>query len=145
MAMVAMVALAIFGLAACGDTNTAQPTPVTGEAVETPVVSQPQQPTFVPKERGNSVQITLREWAIVPNNLGIPPGEVEVTVVNEGDQPHNLTILQGETEIARTPDFTKTEGPKTLDLDLAPGTYRMICSIPGHPEAGMTGTLTVTP
>jgi uncharacterized cupredoxin-like copper-binding protein len=27
----------------------------------------------------------------------------------------------------------------------APGTYTFICQIPGHPEAGMVGTLIVEP
>ena len=34
-------------------------------------------------------------------------------------------------------------GSKTLSLNLKPGTYKFYCSVPGHRQAGMEGTLTV--
>ena len=54
---------------------------------------------------------------------------------------HNMTIAQGTTVLAATPTFEG--GAKTLTLNLKPGTYVFYCSVPGHRQAGMQGTLTI--
>ena len=54
---------------------------------------------------------------------------------------HNVAIEQDGKEIAVSE--TLTEGKTSVSADLAAGTYTFICTVPGHAEAGMEGTLTV--
>jgi uncharacterized cupredoxin-like copper-binding protein len=84
--------------------------------------------------------VELSEFAITPAALTVPVGgSLEVT--NAGSAAHNLTV--SDTDLA-TADLGAGES-ETLDLSsLEPGEYEVMCSIPGHGDAGMNGTLTVT-
>ncbi len=133
-------------LAACGGdtappTQVAQPTSVTSDPVN-PSADTPVNP--IKDKASNSMNVELSEWAILPANVGLPVGPTRMTVINKGEFDHNLVIKNGDTEIARTPNFTKAESPKELVADLQPGNYIWLCDIPGHAEKGMTGTLNVT-
>jgi uncharacterized cupredoxin-like copper-binding protein len=44
--------------------------------------------------------------------------------------------------LAATPTFTG--GSRTLTIKLKPGTYTFYCSVPGHRQAGMEGTLKIS-
>ena len=56
---------------------------------------------------------------------------------------HNLTILNDSGVVGATASFRPSDGPKVLEVDLPPGTYQMICSLPGHAQAGQRGTIVV--
>jgi plastocyanin len=66
----------------------------------------------------------------------LPAGEQEITLVNNGQAPHNVTI-DGETIVEAEGGATQTG-----TVNLEPGTYEFICSVPGH-EGSMNGELTV--
>jgi plastocyanin len=74
-------------------------------------------------------------------NLTAQSGKVTIAFTNKAPEAHNLTIAQGSTVLGATPTFTG--GARTLSLNLKPGTYTFFCSVPGHRQAGMQGTLTV--
>lgn len=89
---------------------------------------------------GAPVPVSLTEFAITPDTINAPSGDVTLAVTNDGGQIHNLSVTElGET----TPDLNGG-GAATLELSgVADGTYEVICTIPGHAEAGMVGTLVV--
>jgi plastocyanin len=69
-------------------------------------------------------------------------GKVTIEMTNMSPVEHNVTVAQGTTVVGATPTFTG--GKKSVTLTLAPGTYTFYCSVPGHRQAGMEGTLTVS-
>lgn len=70
-------------------------------------------------------------------------GTVSIVMANMSPIEHNVTLAEGGKPLGATPTFVG--GSKTLTLKLKPGTYTFYCSVPGHRQAGMEGTLTVSP
>jgi plastocyanin len=74
--------------------------------------------------------------------LNAKAGQVSIDMTNMSPIEHNVTIAQGTTVLGESPTFVG--GSKTLTVKLKPGTYTFFCSVPGHRQAGMEGTLTVS-
>jgi plastocyanin len=74
--------------------------------------------------------------------LSAKAGPVTITMANMSPVEHNVTVAQGSTVLGATPTFQG--GSRSLSLKLKPGTYTFYCSVPGHRQAGMEGTLTVS-
>jgi plastocyanin len=68
-------------------------------------------------------------------------GHVTVKLTNESAVGHNVTIAQGAKTLGATK--TITHATDTIKVDLARGDYVFFCSVPGHRQSGMQGTLTV--
>ena len=68
-------------------------------------------------------------------------GRVTVKLTNDSPVAHNVTIAQGSKTLGATKTISKSTD--TLELQLKPGDYVFFCSVPGHRQAGMQGTLTV--
>ncbi len=73
--------------------------------------------------------------------LGAKPGKVTIDFANPSAVPHNVVILKDGKELAGFEPIT--EGKEEVSAELEAGTYTFICSVPGHAELGMEGTLTV--
>ncbi|HMI81943.1 MAG TPA: plastocyanin/azurin family copper-binding protein [Solirubrobacterales bacterium] len=69
-------------------------------------------------------------------------GEVTINLTNSSSVPHDVAIEDsgGET-IAQTEVISG--GSDSTTANLKPGSYTFYCSVPGHRQAGMEGTLTV--
>lgn len=69
-------------------------------------------------------------------------GKVTIDFTNPQAVPHDVAIEDSSGEvIAQTEELT--EGSDSASAELEPGTYTFFCTVPGHREAGMEGTLTV--
>ncbi len=87
------------------------------------------------------LEVALSEFAIEPKTLEALTGEVSLSVANEGAIPHNVVIEELD---ARTADINGGDA-ETLALGtLEAGEYQLFCDIPGHADAGMRATLTVS-
>jgi plastocyanin len=74
--------------------------------------------------------------------LSAHSGPIAITMTNMSPVEHNVTVARGSTVLGSTPTFQG--GARTLTLTLKPGTYTFYCSVPGHRQAGMEGTLTIS-
>jgi uncharacterized cupredoxin-like copper-binding protein len=123
------------------------PTPATSNATPTSAQASSTQGTggtaALTTGAETDVQATLVEWAIQLSQSQVPAGKVRFTVTNQGTMMHNLTIENDSGVVAKTSTFSPSQGPQTLEVNLTPGTYTLICSIPGHAQRGQMTTLVV--
>jgi plastocyanin len=99
------------------------------------------------KEAGGGASTTLNveasetELAFDTTELTAKAGKVTIDFKNPSAIPHNVVIEQNGKELSGFEPIA--EGEESETAELKPGTYTFFCSVPGHREAGMEGTLTV--
>jgi len=93
-----------------------------------------------PVAEASTIEVVATDLRFDPATVTITAGDtVNLALVNDGRAFHDLTIpalgflLDAEAG-------GETSGSLTVD---EPGTYEFECSVPGHAEAGMRGTLIV--
>jgi uncharacterized cupredoxin-like copper-binding protein len=68
-------------------------------------------------------------------------GHVTINMNNKSSTPHDIAIQgNGLNQIGKV---VTNGGTSTVSASLKPGKYTFYCSVPGHRQAGMVGTLTV--
>jgi plastocyanin len=96
---------------------------------------------------GGATTVSMDEYKFDPDALSVSRGDT-LTVENKGSIGHNLTIEKGpdpkkkSQKLAGTSTFLPDKSEK-LTVDLSPGKYAIVCTVAGHRELGMTGTITV--
>ena len=100
-------------------------------------------PAPAAKGPGGTLQLAASptDLAFDKTSLASKPGKVTIDFDNPSALEHNVAIEQNGKEIAVSETLAK--GNTSVSADLAPGTYTYLCTIPGHAEAGMEGTLVV--
>lgn len=84
--------------------------------------------------------LTLSDYEIVMSKDTFESGPIEFTVRNTAATEHNVS-LKGVGEIGNL----KKGETATLSLPaLEPGTYTLICTVPGHKDLGMVTNFTIT-
>jgi plastocyanin len=93
---------------------------------------------------GNALRLTADpggELRFDRQTLRARPGEVTIVMDNPSTVPHNVSI---EGHGVKEEGDTVGKGDRsTVRVELRPGEYDFYCSVPGHREGGMEGTLTV--
>jgi uncharacterized cupredoxin-like copper-binding protein len=132
-ALVIVVALlGLFVLAACG--GTATPAPI-------------------------NLTVDMQEFSFNPSTYRVPAGaEVTLTLTNSGALEHEWVVMNLGAQASEPFDendeaniYWEEEldagqsGTFTFTAPNEPGEYQVVCGIAGHLEAGMVGSLTVTP
>lgn len=137
--------LAAFALVACGggDDTTSD------TAAETPTTQEESGGGEKEAEGGTAGAATVDfeadpsgALAYTTDTATAEAGKVTVNFTNSSPVPHDVAIEDeaGET-IAETEVLA--EGSDSATAELKPGEYKFFCTVPGHRQGGMEGTLTV--
>jgi uncharacterized cupredoxin-like copper-binding protein len=112
---------------------------------------------------GGALNVTMLDTLkFEPATLSATGGSASVNVKNTGAQQHNFVVVKPEDETrvateaaAKNGDATGIAGvlaggkpvagggSETVTVNAPAGAYSYICTIPGHFQAGMKGTLTL--
>lgn len=122
---VSVAALFATSAAGCGGQEQATDRTVTADAAE-------------------PIEVVGTEYAFDPSTVVIRGGggPIEITLDNRGSIAHNLMVFEGETEVGGTDTFQGGESD-SAEVDLGPGSYRMVCTVGDHEELGMVGEIEV--
>jgi len=105
-----------------------------------------------------NLSFTMNDFSFDPNEFTVPAGkEITVHVTHHGSMEHNFIIMKLGLEAGEMFDDAD-QGNVFWEIDLQPGdsetvvftapeqpgTYQIICGMPGHLQSGMLGKLVVT-
>ena len=80
--------------------------------------------------------------AYTTGDLSVDSGTAEIDFENPASLEHDVRIEgEGGEDLGGTEVIS--DSSTTAEVDLEPGTYTYYCSVDGHRQAGMEGTLTV--
>ena len=139
-AVLAVAALAVVGLAACGSSSDDNST----TAAATP-------PATTPATGGggaggaSTVDISTpsgSDLAFDQKDATAKSGSVTIDFDNKQALSHDVAVADSSGKELGKTDLVSS-GTSSTTVDLQPGTYTFYCTVPGHKEAGMEGTLTV--
>lgn len=69
-------------------------------------------------------------------------GSVTIDFQNNESIPHDVAVESSSGDTVGQTDLVAS-GTANTTVELQPGTYQFFCTVPGHRQAGMEGTLTV--
>ncbi len=105
---------------------------------------------------GNTFNVTMTDFKFQPDTLNVSAGQkVTVNLKNTGSVQHTFTVMKtpvsGSYTSADASNIYYDSGPVdagasktvTFTAPSTAGTYQFICTVQGHLEAGMHGSLVV--
>ena len=149
--------------AACGDSDSESSSttaPATTSAATTSAATTPS--TSGAAAAASAVTVVLgkpQEFSLVPSVASVPAGKVTFKVTNSGKILHEMVVVPapGGSESLKQPDGTASEAgapgeapdvetgqTKTFTVTLKPGTYSLLCNLPGHFANKMYADFTVS-
>jgi plastocyanin len=134
--------LGLLALAGCGSSSNSTSSATSATTQVTPATTSS---TSAPAAGAETIAVAANpegQFKFMPSTLSAKAGKVTIAFTNGSPVEHNLTVASASGAVAgATPTFTG--GVKNLAVSLTPGTYKFYCTVPGHRQAGMEGTLVV--
>jgi plastocyanin len=146
LAALLVLALASAALVACGSSNSTTTTETSsGGEANGGAGAESGKEAGGGEGGGSSVEFETDpngELAYTTTEASAKAGKVTIDFNNPQSLTHDVTIEDSSgKEVGKTELIG--EGETSTSANLKPGTYTFYCSVPGHREAGMEGTLTV--
>ena len=88
---------------------------------------------------GVVLDVTGAEYSFAPKALKASAGPTTIRFTNKGAVEHDFVIKALGVKLVAQPGKTAE-----ATVTLKPGTYKSYCSVPGHSQSGMQGTLVVS-
>ncbi len=128
--IMALGLIATLALVACSQNPATPPPPPTVQAVQQ--VSVPTGPVI------KILEFDAIDMGFTPNNVNADvPGRYTIKLKNNGSVLHDMTFTDG------TKITAKSGETQQADVMIGEGGVKFICSLPGHKESGMVGTIAV--
>ena len=103
---------------------------------------------------GAQLIVELRDYTVTTSVPSVPAGKVKIGVRNLAGMTHDFVVLKTETAVDKLPIDGATAKAKeegkvggiesigagrvtAVTLDLAPGSYILLCNVAGHYQLGM--------
>jgi plastocyanin len=84
------------------------------------------------------------QLAYLASDASAPAGALEIASQNESTTPHDIALEDDGGEPLGKGETVSGGGVSMFSVDLQPGRYTFYCTLPGHRDGGMEGTLTVS-
>jgi len=92
-----------------------------------------------------SVTFKATEFRYEPKEGSAHAGEIVFVVKNDGAIGHNFIIQDAANKKVAEVAIVDPGTTAQVRATMAPGTFAILCTLPGHREAGMVATLVVLP
>ena len=149
-----VIALMLMFAAACGDDDgDTEAAATTAPATTAPEMTGPDDRAVATDEDAPAVHeevappVTAIEipaavegLAYQETEVSAPAGQVNLIMPNPSPLPHNIAVEEPEEAVG---EVVQEGGVSEITVDFPAGEYEYFCTVPGHREAGMVGTLTV--
>jgi plastocyanin len=127
--------------------STTAATPATSAPASTPTATTGSPAPASSPAAGATTKLKLAanpagQLAYNTKQLSAKAGTVTIEMTNMSPIEHDVAVSEGSKIVGQTPIFSG--GSKSVTLKLKPGTYTFFCTVPGHRQAGMEGTLSVS-
>jgi plastocyanin len=143
--MLAAIAAGLLLLAGCGSSSSSSSSAETTVPAATPTTSSATTSSTPAASGGEKLSIAADSGGQLKydkTSLTAKAGKVSIDFSNASPVGHNVTVESSSgASVGETPTFVG--GSRSVSLNLKPGKYKFYCSVPGHRQAGMEGTLTV--
>jgi uncharacterized cupredoxin-like copper-binding protein len=91
-----------------------------------------------------STKVTMSEFRFMPSAIDVKSGTT-LFLVNEGSAAHDMVVTDTSGAIKARSSLVQSGNTTTFAIgNLPAGSYQVVCDVPGHKDAGMTGRLTVS-